>query len=188
MQSTMGAHNNYDYMNYTAAARLQQTVFGPAATGGTSLTDIGNPYGNDAWYFIAARRLSATSFQVYTSLTNGVDIDITTTDPSARGASDNFWLCGGNASADLNGKIAQVRIWQTDLTDGELALEKASTVVVKTASLWANYPMTNASTAATDISGNSRDLTASGSPADGNDDPPGQSGGGGTVAGMWLFS
>lgn len=179
-----GDSNNYfDFLTFTAAARLQVEIFGPTGTGGNALTPDENPYSNNTWYFIACRRVSATSFQCYTSRIDGVDADVSSTDPSARAASDNFCIGGDSGVAQFNGKIAQVRIWQTDLTNGELALEKASSTVVKTANLWANYPMVDAATAATDISGNSRDLTASGSPADGNEDPPGQSG---PAALMWL--
>ena len=53
------------------------------------------------------------------------------------------------------------------------------------ASAFAFWPLANG-TDDSDTSGNSQTLTLTGTPTTGADDPP--QGGGGTVAGMWLFS
>lgn len=137
-----------------------------------------------AWYFMALRRTSVTALSLFVDTQDRVSL--TTDDVTARTAANKFGINVDHYidSSQANALYAQVRIWETDLSDGELALEKASSVVVHTDALWANYPMTNASTAIEDISGNDRDLTANGTPTDGNDDPPGQSGATGGL--MWL--
>lgn len=72
------------------------------------------------------------------------------------------WL----VSQPLNGRMADWRIWTTNLTAPELVTEKGSATAVKTASLWADYQMPSDATRDDDFSGNARDLTTHGSIAD----------------------
>lgn len=58
-------------------------------------------------------------------------------------------------------EFCDFRVWQVELTSGEVATEKASTTPVK-ASPYVVYRLANAATAATDSSGNSRSATISG--------------------------
>src|SRR5690606_31891259 len=62
----------------------------------------------------------------------------------------------------INGRTAHVRVWAAALSQAELEAEMASATVVRTANLWGDWPLDGD---ANDISGNGRNLTASGTVA-----------------------
>jgi hypothetical protein len=136
---------------------------------------VGTVSFTSAWIFVAYRRISATQMDLYVN--NGVDATGATYDISTRPAAGKFgigtwfdWLNGAFA-----GDISQVRIWTTNLSNAELALEKTHTRAQKTANLWAEYSLESSGTATTDLSGNNRTLTSHGSPTTGSTEPTGQS-------------
>jgi hypothetical protein len=139
------------------------------------------------WYFIAMRRLSSTVVDLYVS--TAVDGTGSSFSVAGRAAAGKFgfptWFDWANGA--WAGSIAQVRVWTTNLTDGELATEKAWTTARHTANLWAEYRLVDAAGATTDNSGNSRTLTSHGSPTTGGSDPTGQSSDSATPATMWLY-
>lgn len=155
-------------------------VYDGADTGSTAWTA-------NTWIFIAIRRESATALQLYVD--TGPDGSPISYDVTGRTASNKFgfptWFDFLNGA--FAGSMTQVRIWTTNLTNGELATEKQWTVAQKTANLWAEYKLVNAGTATTDNSGNSRTLTTHGSPTTGADDPSGQSSPGSGGGLMWLY-
>ena len=79
----------------------------------------------------------------------------------------------------LDGELCDFRVWQSELTVGEIATEKASATPVK-ASPWAYWRLAAAASAATDGSGNGHSLTVSGL-ADGVTEPTVFAGGGATA-------
>lgn len=66
-------------------------------------------------------------------------------------------LSVGNGGQAFNGRLARVRTWSAALTESELESEFASTVPIRTADLWADWPL---ATDLNDASGNARHLAA----------------------------
>lgn len=156
-----------------------ETKFGGTYDGGAVGATTQN---TGTWYFVAFRRLSASLVDLYVGGI-GVDGSGASFDVSARTAAGKFgigtWFDWTNGA--FAGSVTQVRIWTTNLTDGELATEMAWTTAQKTANLWAEYRLVDSGSATTDNSGNARTLTAHGTPSTGADDPTGQSSGGGAT-------
>jgi hypothetical protein len=75
----------------------------------------------------------------------------------------------GNGDEWLNGRIAYVRTWAAALTPTELEAEFASTVPVRTADLWADWPLGGD---LLDHSGNGRHLTAGATAVSWEANPP----------------
>lgn len=92
---------------------------------------------------------------------------------------------GGRAVGDgtewFNGRLAYVRVWSVELTQSEIEAEWASATPVKTANLWADWPLT-VHTDLTDHSGNGRNLTAGSTAVTTEADPPVSSGTTGVLA------
>jgi len=135
-------------------------------------------YDNGQWWFVVLRRLDVDTIQLYVD--DGVEAtgaDVTMSGRTAAGKiglATWFDWAGGSPCT-----LAQVRFWNTNLSDGELATEKQWTTAQKSANLWAEYRLVNSGSMTTDSSGNGRTLTSHGSPSTGADDPTGQSSGGG---------
>ncbi len=70
-----------------------------------------------------------------------------------------------------NGRVAQVRLWDTVLTQGQIETEWASTAPVVTSGLWADWPLA-VHTDLNDASGNGRHLTAGSTATTTEADPP----------------
>jgi hypothetical protein len=115
---------------------------------------------------------SGTTGKSYVATDGGV----TETDSGTVGVGtpDGITL-GGRAPADssesFNGRLAYVRVWTAELTQTQIEAEWASATPVITASLWADWPLTD-STDLTDHSGNSRNLSAGTTAVSTEADPP----------------
>lgn len=82
------------------------------------------------------------------------------------------FIIGGNGTVALNGRAARVRLWLAALSEAEIEAEMASNTVVRTADLYANWPLIDN---LNDISGNGRTLTFNGTPSYEADPPFGSS-------------
>jgi hypothetical protein len=117
------------------------------------------------WFHIAVRRVNATTWNV---VLNGVNEATNAFDVSGDGASSYCVLAAVANAAGTT--ITQLRLWTTNLSDAEIAAEKASATLVKTASIYGCWPMATG-TDFSDTSGNGRTLTKDGTPTTGSDDP-----------------
>lgn len=85
------------------------------------------------------------------------------------------YTLGGRSSGDssewYNGRLAHVRLWNTVLTQTEIEAEWASATPVRTANLFADYRLADATDLA-DHSGNGRTLSAGSSAVTTEDGPP----------------
>lgn len=90
-------------------------------------------------------------------------------------ATPTMLTVGGRSVNDgsewFNGRIAYLRIWSIELSQAEIEFEWASATVVKTANLWADYPLTIAGDL-NDASGNGRHLVAGSTSVTTEDGPP----------------
>lgn len=127
----------------------------------------------DTWYTFVWTKSGATSFRVWwgpadgsTALSGPVELTTVFNDPIER---ISFSL--NRYGVTFDGGIIGVSIWTDVLTDQEVADERVQIDPVRTADLWAYWPMVDADTAVADTSGNSRDLTASGTLVT-EEDPP----------------
>jgi hypothetical protein len=75
----------------------------------------------------------------------------------------------GNGGQPLNGRLARVRSWAAALTESALEDEFDSTTPVRTADLWADWPL---ATDLNDASGNARHLAAGGTAVTFSEDGP----------------
>lgn len=77
------------------------------------------------------------------------------------------------------GNLRYVRVWSAALSSADLLTESASTTLVRTANINADYPMSSLSDDNEDQSGNTFNMTTSGSPATDASEPTITIGGGG---------
>lgn len=105
------------------------------------------------WYHITWTKSSSGVHKVYL---NGV-LDITTTN---NGSVSNAEFSFGNDAITewVDAELDYPRIWQAELTSTEVVSEYGSATPVKSTP-WAYYDWSSSTGAATDSSGNSRDLT-----------------------------
>lgn len=139
-------------------------------TGGGSISNSTN-MAVGAWRKIALT-CSGTIGKSYVNTIGGTtEVDSGTV---AVGTPDGITL-GGRAPADAsewyNGRLAYVRVWTAELTQTQIEAEWASATPVRTANLWADWPLTNAADL-TDHSGNGRNLTAGSTAVSTEADPP----------------
>jgi hypothetical protein len=139
-------------------------------TGGGSVTNATN-MAVGSWRKIAIS-CSGTTGKSYVNTVGGTtEVDSGTV---GVGTPDGITL-GGRAPADasepFNGRLAYVRVWTTELTQVQIEAEWASATPVITASLWADWPLTD-STDLTDHSGNARNLSAGSTAVSTEADPP----------------
>lgn len=116
----------------------------------------------DTWYFVAMVGTSA-GVRGYASLETGplstqISTSFTNFTPIALLIGDNVWV-GGEA---FTGGCAAVKVWDTALTDREIAAERYSPVPVRKRNLNSWYPFVNQATALIDVSGQGRTLTRGG--------------------------
>jgi hypothetical protein len=180
----------FDYMATNGSTPEKMEMDCSSGGGPSGTTTISGA----TWYFIAMRRNSTTSLDMFVS--TGVEANIAS-DVTARLAGSGITIgqYRGDGTNPIVGKLTQLRLWTAALSNAELATEKAytfATASVKAAhpgALWAEYRFVNSGSATTDSSGNARTLTSHGSPTTGADDPPGQTAGdgsGGAAGYMWL--
>jgi hypothetical protein len=154
----------------TNTGGLRPAVFTPGNTGGVLAVDS---FSVGAWLWVAVTQSSTTAI-IYTCTSAGGTLN-SASGTSSGGAAPDGYTFGGRSSSDasewFNGRAAYVRLWSVVLNTTELAAERDSTVPVKTASLYADYPLT-VFTDLTDHSGNARNLTAGSTSTTTEADPP----------------
>jgi len=140
-------------------------IIAASALAGTTVLSAGT------WYHVAFTiSSSGTALKAY--LNGNLEIDFTDNYPSL--AQTDIWVGrNGQWGNDLHGSITQCRTWTTELTQAEVQAEKASTVLVKTASAFSDWSLLTFDDTADD-SGNSHPLTANGTPTTDSDNPTGQ--------------
>lgn len=126
----------------------------------------------NTWYYIVAQRTSTTNANLYIGTTpNNVALqDFNNTDITSRPAATtvtvgSYPLFGG--SNYWNGNILGAKFYSTALTLAEIIAEANSISPVKITNLWGWWPLIQ-SGQYYDYSGNGRALTATGSPATGD--------------------
>lgn len=128
------------------------------------------------WYHVGFVRESSSSLKLYL---NG-SLDITnSTSIGARAAPTNMDLGlygtagGGGPFGPLDGNIAAVKIWSTNLTQSEIQQEIWSYIPIRTANLynWTPFVDTSTGTDFLDYSGNGRNWTETGSVTFGSNPP-----------------
>lgn len=145
-------------------------VFSPGNTGGIVGSDA---LVVDQWRMIAVSisGTGATGGRMYTRTVGG-STNVSTGQVSGGSVPDGLTLFGrspSDSSEWFNGSLAHVRVWSAVLTQSEIEAEWASTTPVRTAGLWAAWPL---ATDLTDTSGNGRTLTAGLTALTVEDDPP----------------
>lgn len=139
-------------------------------TGGGSVTNSTN-MAVGAWRKIAISCSGTTGRSYVAPVGGATEVD---SGAVAVGTPDGLTL-GGRGPADssepFNGRLAYVRVWTAELSQAQIEAEWASATVVRTANLWANWPLTD-STNLTDQSGNGRNLTAGTTAVSTEADPP----------------
>ena len=174
----MNSTTSYDYAGFsTTSSMLYHITTGPE-TAGPTLT-IGQ------WYYIALvwNAATGTDDQVwYAAAASSSMTGMTLTDsPDTLGTGWTFRI-GNNAFNDsLNGRVANVRVYSAALTQAELEAEKPAAEPVRTADLYAWYPLDGTGDI-TDHSGNGRDLTATGTLTTESGPPVSAGGGSGVIA------
>lgn len=165
---TYSANGEELYISASLGNRL--TLY--AVNGGTD--GFGSPNGSvlsaNTWYHVAIVRESTTSLKSYL---NGVYEQTCTVSAASRSASSRMefgaWSAGNNDP--FSGRIHAIKIWNTALTEAEIAQEVYTVAPRKLDSLWGWYPTRPGSgERAKDYSGNGRDWTEGGTLTD--DDPP----------------
>jgi hypothetical protein len=125
---------------------------------GSDVSDTGSALSLATWYHLAIVRSGGN----LVGYLNGV---ADTTQSAAAFTSTRFWL--GNSqftTNNLDGRIGGCLIYEAALTDAEIQQQMRQYAPVRTANLWAWYPMADNSVAgcAVDYSGNGRNLTTNG--------------------------
>lgn len=118
--------------------------------------------GDGTWRHVAVRITQGSGQLDTQGFLNGVAVGapIASTDTADTGASIAVGSSGVAAPAC---SIAHWRIWEASLSDADILAESASLTPVRSANLWADYRFESGSLTV-DSSGNSRDLTANGTP------------------------
>jgi hypothetical protein len=159
----------------TDTGGLRPCVFTPGNTGGVQGVDS---FTVGAWMWVAVTQTGTTAI-IYTCTSVGGTLH-SASGASSGGAAPDGYTFGGRSTSDalewFNGRAQYVRLWSAALNTTELALERDSTIPVKTASLYADYPL-SVFTDLTDHSGNTRNLTAGASSTTTEADAPPVSGG-----------
>jgi len=165
---TYSANGEELYISVSLGNRL--TLY--AVNGGTD--GFGSPTGTvlstNTWYHVTIVRESSTSLKSYL---NGVFEQTCSVNIASRSASSRMefgaWSSGNNDP--FSGRIQYIKIWNTALTEAEIAQEVYTVAPRKLDSLWGWYPTRPGSgERAKDYSGNGRDWTEGGTLTD--DDPP----------------
>jgi hypothetical protein len=136
--------------------------------GGTLTNSTGTPV--DAWRKVAIA-CTGTSGKVYIQNPgNATELDSGTVSSAG---TPTLLAVGGRGSAGdgefLNGNLARLRLYSAELSQAEIEAEWDSAVAVRTAGLWADWPL---ATDLNDVSGNGRHLSAGSTAVTWEDDPP----------------
>ncbi|MGW4670080.1 LamG-like jellyroll fold domain-containing protein [Streptomyces sp. NPDC004324] len=152
-------------------------------TGGGSVSNATN-MAVGAWRKIAISCSGTTGRSYVATIGGSTEADSGTV---GVGTPDGITL-GGRAPADssewFNGRLAYVRVWTAELSQVQIESEWASATPVRTANLWADWPLTN-SADLTDHSGAGRNLTAGTTAVSTEADPPLSANVTGTAAGAY---
>lgn len=153
----------------TGSSGITPIVVSPGNTGGI----IGSALAVDEWRMIAVTigGTGATDGRIYTRAIGG-STNVTSGQVSGGSAPDGLTLFGrsaGDSSEWFNGGLAYVRVWSAVLSQSEIEAEWASATIVRTAGVWADWPLL---TGISDVSGNGRNLTAGSTALTTEDDPP----------------
>lgn len=115
------------------------------------------------WYFLAVTKTAADAFTLYVGTEAGGALTQYTGTGSAITSYAGDGYVGGNAYSEFqNGRAWGLRLWDAELSAGEIAAEFAAATAARTSNLRAQWLLDNASTPGTDSSGNGRNLTNSG--------------------------
>lgn len=140
-------------------------------TGGGQLVS-GHALSVDNWSRVAISA-TGTSGKVYGATPAGSVNLVTGTVGGA--ATPTMLTIGGRSVGDssewFNGRVAHLRIWSAELSQAEIETEWASPTAVRTANLWADYPLDNAGNL-NDSSGNGHNLSAGSTAVTTEDGPP----------------
>lgn len=108
------------------------------------------------WYHVALVRNGASHI-LYVNGTQDASFNNDNSFTSA------FFVFGSNATSSfINGSLEQARAWNAALSQSEIQAEMFSETVVRTANLWASWPLISNGN---DVSGNGRNLIVLGSPS-----------------------
>lgn len=135
-----------------------------------SITNATN-FAVGAWRKVAIAATGTTGKSYVATVGGATEVDSGTI---ATGQPTGITLGGrsvGDSSERFDGRLAYVRVWSAELTQVEIEAEWASTTPVKTANLWADWPLT-VHTDLTDHSGNGRNLVAGATAVTTEADPP----------------
>ncbi|GAA2673847.1 hypothetical protein GCM10010400_39970 [Streptomyces aculeolatus] len=154
----------------TGSSGTTPIVVSPGNTGGIIGADA---LAVDTWRMLAVTvgGTGATDGRIYTRAVGG-STNVVTGQVTGGATPDGITLFGrsiGEAGEWFNGGLAYVRVWSAVLSQSEIEAEWASATIVRTAGVWANWPML---TGITDVSGNGRNLTAGSTALTSEDDPP----------------
>lgn len=151
-------------------------------TGGGSVSATTN-MAVGAWRKVAVA-CTGTTGRVYAAIPGGSTEAVSGTVSGT--ATPTGITVGGRSAGDgsewFNGRVAYVRVWSSELSQGQIEAEWASTTPVVTANLWADWPL-SVHTDLTDHSGNGRDLVAGSTATTTESGPPINSTISGTAAG-----
>jgi len=122
---------------------------------------------NAVWYFVAARRTSADTWELWRGdETNAaVLVGTATHNISSRGAASYIVVGARSTSgsqANPNAQYHGLRMWTAALSGAEIEAERLFTNAQRTANLWAQVSFV---ADGNDTSGNSRDFTLAGTPS-----------------------
>lgn len=187
MTITAWAYLSADQNNNTTFARLHAASGGSTVgtfatssdgTSGPNYFSTGGSVTNATGFVVGAWRkvawsASGTTGKSYVATVGGAtEVDSGTV---ATGTAPTGITLGGRSAGDstewLNGRLAYVRVWSAELSQAEIEAEWASTVPVRTANLWADWPL-SVHTDLTDHSGNGRNLVAGSTATTTEDGPP----------------
>lgn len=111
------------------------------------------------WYYLGFTQTGTTAKLYRGDETNAATEQTGTVTP---GTAPTGFTFGGRSDGDLtewfNGRMTKWRIWSTVLTLAELNAERIASSPVKTANIWANYPMATATDLTDTVAG--RNLVA----------------------------
>lgn len=142
---------NHSPFQFAYNAGVPEYYDGTAADAGSANASTG------VWYHVAVVR-AGTSVKTYV---NGV-IDIDTTANTINNTTTVYLGTWEGTSDMLDGRMAYARLWTVALSEAEIDAEMPSTTPVRTANLWANWPLASD---LNDTSGNARHLTHGGTPS-----------------------
>lgn len=126
----------------------------------------GTDTSGDGWYFIAETNdfAGGPTTKLYWQRDGlGPNLNLTTGNNHVTIPTVNVLYIGTDSAGGQNeffrGGINRMRFWNVVLTQSELEAEMASATAVKTANLWADYPLAPGASFLNDVSGNARNLT-----------------------------